>query len=400
MKNIFTILILLVFLSGCSNERESFYLFKAGKAKTRLHDYHGAIQDYTKAIELNPENAEAYHNRGKAKIFLRDDHKTKMNQMVRNASDYSKKDLIELMEVIQIEIDEAIQDYSKAIELNPENAETYYNRGKAKIFLIDYLNTKMYLMVRKASNYDKKDSIEIKKVILVETNEAIKDYTKAIELDPKYAISYNNRGNAKGLLRDYDEAIQDYTRAIELNPENVATYNNRGRAKIFLIDYHGAIQDYDKAIELDPKYAISYNNRGNAKRLLGDYDEAIQDYTKVIQLNPKYLDAYNNRGRAKILLREYHGAIQDYSKAIELNPKYAISYNNRGNAKRLMGEYDEAIQDYSKAIQLSPKYAEAYYNIGIAMYELNRLNLACLDWSIAGELGYKDAYEMIRKHCN
>jgi len=400
MKNIITFLILSVFLSACSNDGKSFYLLKAGKAKTRLHDYHGAIKDYTKAIELNPENAEAYFNRAKAKIFLRDNHNAIMNKIVGKASNYDKKDLIEVMEVIKLEIDEAIQDYSKSISLNPENAEAYYNRGKAKIFLRDYLNTKMYLMLRNASDYDNKDSIEIKKVMLLETKEAINDFTKAIVLDPKYAISYNNRGKAKGLLERYDEAINDYTKALVLNPKYVAAYSNRGRTKVLLKDFQGAIQDYNKAIELNPSYAINYNNRGNAKRLIGDYDEAIQDYTKTIEMNTKYMEAYSNRGRTKVLLRDYHGAIQDCNKAIEVDPKYAISYNVRGNAKRLLGDYNEAIQDYSKAIQLNSKYAEAYYNIGISMYKLNRLNLACLDWSMAGELGYKDAYEMIKKHCN
>jgi tetratricopeptide (TPR) repeat protein len=333
MKNIFTFLLLLVFLSGCSNDRKSFYLLKEGKAKMRLHDYHAAIEDYTKAIELNPLNAEAYFNRGKAKMFLSDNHNTKMNQMVRKATHYDKKYFIELMEVIQVEIDEAIVDYTKAIELNPLNAEAYFNRGKAKMFLSDNHNTKMNQMVRKATHYDKKYFIELMEVIQVEIDEAIVDYTKEIELNPQNAEAYFNKGKAKMFLRDY------HNTKMYLTARKSSYYDKKNSIEfkeVMQVETDEAIKDYNKAIELDPKYAISYNYRGNAKVLLGDYDEAIKDYTKLIKLNPKYVEAYNNRGRAKIFLKDYHGAIQDYNKAIELDPKYAISYNNRGNAKGLL----------------------------------------------------------------
>ena len=53
---------------------------------------------------------------------------------------------------------------------------------------------------------------------LKQYNEAIKDYNQAIELDPKHANAYYNRGIAKALLKQYDEAIKDYNQAIELNP--------------------------------------------------------------------------------------------------------------------------------------------------------------------------------------
>ena len=81
--------------------------FNSGKAKSNLEDYRGAIQDYTKAIELNPNHTYAYNNRGIAKVEL---------------EDYSG----------------AIQDYTKAIELNPNHAYAYYSRGNAKVQLQDY----------------------------------------------------------------------------------------------------------------------------------------------------------------------------------------------------------------------------------------------------------------------
>ena len=235
---------------------------------------------------------------------------------------------------------------------------------------------------------------------------AIQDYTMSIKLDPDYAGTYCNRGIAKGDLGDDRGAIQDCNKAIELDPDYATAYYNRGIPKSNLGDYRGAIQDYSKAIELDPYNALAYYNRGVAKSNLGDDRGAIQDYSKAIELNPYNADAYYNKGNAKNNLGDNPekknfviDAIQDYNKAIELNPDNALAYHNRGIAKLKLGDNRGAEQDNNKAIELDPDYATAYHNRGIAKYNLVDKDGACLDWSKAGELGFEDAYYMIKEHC-
>ena len=147
----------------------------------------------------------------------------------------------------------AIADYTKAIEINPQEAIPYYYRGDAKFNLQDYQG-------------------------------AIADYTKAIEMNPEYADAYNNRGIVKRYLKDYKGAIADYTKAIEINPQDVGAYTNRGIAKNGLKDYQGAIADYNKALEINPKDPIAYSNRGASKELLGDLKGACDDWRKAVDL--------------------------------------------------------------------------------------------------------------------
>ena len=109
----------------------------------------------------------------------------------------------------------AIQDYNKAIEINPEFSQTYNHRGIAK---------------SKSGNI----------------KGAIQDFNKAIEINPEYSPAYNNRGNIKYEIGDLAGAIRDYDAAIEIDPEFSQAYNNRGRAKHKLGDLDGAIKDYDK----------------------------------------------------------------------------------------------------------------------------------------------------------
>ena len=84
-------------------------------------------------------------------------------------------------------------------------------------------------------------------------------------------------GNAKSDLGDNEGAIRNYDKAIELNPKDAKAYVNRGLAKINLGDNEGAIRDSDKAIELNPQYAEAYVNRGFAKVLSGDKSGALLD---------------------------------------------------------------------------------------------------------------------------
>ena len=244
--------------------------------------------------------------------------------------------------------DKAIEAYSHAIELNPNNAIAYYNRGTA--------------------HHSKGD-----------LDRAIADYNKAIELNPELADAYNNRGNTCSDKGELDRAIADYNKAIELNPKLELAYYNRGAVHYNKGELDCAITDYDKAIELNPELADAYNNRGNAYRRNGNVDLAIEDYNRTIELRPDDALAYNNRGIAYLIKDELDRAVGDYSKAIELRPDDALAYYNRGITYVNKGAVDRAIEDYSKALDLKPELALAYYNRGEAWLRLRKWNKAKTD---------------------
>ena len=227
-----------------------------------------------------------------------------------------------------------------------------------------------------------------------EREKAIEYYSKAIKLNPEYAIAYNNLGNTKRGLSDYPGAMAAFDKAIELNPNYAKAYYNRGNAKSGLGDYPGAIADYDIAIVLNPKFPQAYSNRGSAKSGSGDHQGAIVDFDKAIELNPQSVEAYNNRGLAKSYLGDHTDAIADYGKAIELNPQSFEPYNNRGNARSDLGDYPDAIADYDKAIELNSEYTKAYNNRGIAKRDSGDHTGAIADYDIAIELNpeYAKAY--------
>lgn len=114
----------------------------------------------------------------------------------------------------------AIQDFTKAIDLNSEDVDYYYNRGRAFYFEEYY-------------------------------KEAILDYTNAIKLNPKDDYTYNNRGLAYWKRGLFNGAMFDFTKAIDLNPKNIDAYNRRAYLYITVKnDNTHACADWKKACEL------------------------------------------------------------------------------------------------------------------------------------------------------
>ncbi len=192
--------------------------------------------------------------------------------------------------------DEAINEVSKFIEVNPKNTAGYISRG--------------------ATYTAKKDF-----------DRAITDFTKAIELDPKYADAYSNRGFTYGKKGEIDKCIADCSKSIDLNPKHPKYYNNRGVCYDNNKEYDRAIADYNKTIELDAKNAEAYYGRGCAFGKQGRYDEAIADYTKVIELKPVLAAvAYNNRADAYFQKAEYDKAWVDVNSVELLKGKLDLQF--------------------------------------------------------------------------
>jgi len=253
-------------------------------------NYEGAIKLFSSAIELAPQDVEAYFWRGYSYYLI--------GQRIR-----------------------AVEDINKAIELDPELAEAYLYRG-----LI---------------NYSKGDF-----------DGAIADYDTTLKFDPENEVALCNRGNLFDDNGNPDRAIIDYNKAIEINPFSSLGYHNRGLAYSHKGDSNRAIKDLDKAIELNPEYVMAHNSRCSVYRNLEKSDLAIQDCNKAIELDPNTAFAYFNRGLVYLLGGDFDHALEDFEKTVELYPQYAPTYFLRGLILVEFEEKQNAISDFEKAIKL------------------------------------------------
>jgi Flp pilus assembly protein TadD len=166
--------------------------------------------------------------------------------------------------------DRALAEETKAIELNPRQADAYANRGFA---------------------YGKKG----------EFDKEIVDESRAIELAPLLMQPYNNRGFAYGQKGDYDSAIADETKAIQMNPEVAQPYNNRAFAYGQKGDFDHAIADENQAIALKSDLWAAYYVRGQAFSAKGDATKALADFRVAAQRIPAGDD---QRGQAEARVAE------------------------------------------------------------------------------------------------
>jgi len=180
----------------------------------------------------------------------------------------------------------ALAAYDRAIQLNPNYADAYIERG-------NILN------------------------ILGNKQGALDDYNQALRINPNMASAYVGRAMIR-VDKDKQGAIDDLNRAVEINPNDVDSYNNRGIARSFLKDRQGAIKDYTQALSINPNLSVLYYNRGVARRDSGDNKGALADFSQALRINPNFAAAYVSRGLARYKLRDKQGAIQDYQKASDL----------------------------------------------------------------------------------
>jgi len=230
---------------------------------------------------------------------------------------------------------------------------------------------------------------------LKKSREKIKDYlSEAIRLDPAYAGALIARGSLLNLLEDYQQAIVDFTRAIDINSEDRRAYINRGISYRNAGQPEKALNDYNYAIQLNPKDAGVYNNRGNVYSQLGKDREALSDYNTSIQINPHSPQSFYNRGKTWIRLRRTAEAIEDFTKAISLDPAYIEAYINRGIIYGQSGKFKMAVQDLTRAIDMGVRDARVFYNRGLSLYRMGKYNDAIDDYSRAIDLApdYADAY--------
>lgn len=232
----------------------------------------------------------------------------------------------------------ALNDYQKAIELNPKYSNAYHNMG------IIYHNTNKYAL-------------------------ALRAYNKAIEFDPKLVDAYYNRGQLYREKMDFcQEAVRDYNQVISLNKNYYGAYFGRGVCRVESREYKKALEDFNIAIEINPKFAFPYNSRGCLFFEFGKFEQALDDYNKALLLSPNNFQFLTNRALLYSETDQYQLALEDFLTLIKLYPNEAKTYYSIGLLYKHMGKISESVESYEKAIDLNPQFTWSYNNLAEIFY--------------------------------
>jgi len=196
---------------------------------------------------------------------------------------------------------------------------------------------------------------------------ALKDYTKAVEMEPTNPELLNSRGKtyfdmaASGKYKAQeksliDKAIKDYTEALskpKITPASKSeSLSNRGAAFGMAGMPNESIRDISESIKLDSTNKNAYANRSIAYLNTGQYEKALNDYQSYLKYDPNNFNFWYESGMVQRVMKRNEDAIKSLDRALQLNPKLSIAYLERARAKAQAGNKTGAQQDYQKAKQM------------------------------------------------
>jgi len=224
-----------------------------GNALLNKRDNDKALEAFSTALDLDPDNVLALDGRG----------------IVRGRK--GQDDL-------------AMADYNLAIQKRPSFGPPYNNRG------ILYL---------------RQNALQ----------SALDDFNLSIKYAPKFLFGWTNRARVRTLTKDYDGAIADFAQAENIDPTSPQIAGNRCITWGLMGKFDQAFADCNGLIEKQPKNVYVIINRAEVHMMKGDLDAALKDYNAALQLNPNSVRAHSGRGQIYERKKDLAQARADYRAA-------------------------------------------------------------------------------------
>ncbi len=355
-----------------------FDFLKEAKDKMTNEQYNKVISLCNMVLKINNKLSEAYSLRGNANYYL------------NNCKD-------------------AVEDFSKAINWEPNIAKYYCDRSEV-YFQINNLEDAI-IDINKAIEIEPKTPIfyhekSIYEYYLGRYKEAIVTLSNGINLEPT-ENQYIKRACCFTKLEQYDLAFADLNSALEINPESNEAYYRKGIIKSGLGNYNDAISDFEKAFELNPLDDEALIEIGKCKAEMGKLDCSIKYINKAIKINPSE-DNYKTRilAREKVLKirqniinlyknkpikenstrnieifnkKQASDDIKDLTKILKINPKNVDLLVERADRYFYLKEYSLAKDDYSAVIKSEGEKSSYYYELAKTKYFLKEYSDALSD---------------------
>ncbi len=317
---------------------ESIMYYNLGCGHALAGDTDRAFAALKRSIELGESRAEMFTNDTDL-IRIRDDPRfEELQAMLKWAGPYEAG--------LQNEKDGnmavAIEDFTKAIDINPQCGRIHNRRGLA------YYRTGKF-------------------------KPALDDFSRFVELRPGDALAWCNRAAAQLKLGQLEPTLADATTAIELDSNYPPAFRLRGQGHMALKNWQAAVADFSRLIDLEPDKTANHLDRGNVYLLMGDKDKTAADfdvylapYDEQVQGNPENWENLNQRGVARTKTQRWDSAIEDFSQAIGLTPTESVLWSNRAFAYCQLSDWPRAAADLTRSLGLNSSGWRTHYELALA----------------------------------
>lgn len=166
----------------------------------------------------------------------------------------------------------------------------------------------------------------------------------------------------------FDDAIEQFTKAIELDPDDDKAYIQRAMAYVQLEDFEKAALDFDRAIVFNEKEGELYYLSGNSYFQLGNNEIALERLNKAVGLKNNFQEAYQVRSVVLIELRRYQEALDDCRKSLKIKEDEK-GYYNLARVYEKLEMYPEAVESYNRSIEENPRVLETHFALAGLLYQ-------------------------------
>ena len=232
--------------------------------------------------------------------------------------------------------DEALANYLKALEINPNYSDAQYNLGIL---------------------YEKED----------QTDKAIERYRRAIQIDPGFVKAYNNLGVILLKQDKTDEAIEYFRKALTIDPNLASAHINLGLALSKKDQPNAAVVSYTKALQINSNLLKAQFQLGSLLLEQGLTEQGIHHLKRSLQIDPEYSEAHNNLGGELLRQGKIDEALDHLTRALSINPNLPQAHNNVGIILMQQGKFDAAISHFQDALRIDPEFALAKKNLERAL---------------------------------
>lgn len=344
-KSCWSFIVTFIFLTGLGFSQTAKKYFSAAEKFEQANNIKDAIDNYSKAIELDPAMEKAYT----ARALL-----------------YEKQNLKA----------EAVEDYKKLIGFSPKEKELYYNAGRLSFNQNKFTDADSFF--RKALERDKgyEEVIDLE----IKTLYAIREYSFGLTVTQyaldikKNAVNYYHHGVMFDSLHNYVEAEKEYKNSKYFDSKYIPAYIGLALVQVKLNKANDALTTCETALTKDANNNDVYWARSMVYVAKKDYQNALNDITKVILASPT---AFNHKLRGSIYykLGQFQNAVNDYTQALKLNDKDIDAYIARAIANEGALNYRSAIADYNKVEKLgagNPKIEGIIKDARKKIFDLSR----------------------------
>ncbi len=323
-------------------------------AYNRKGIHKAAITACKKAMEINPNLANAHYNLGFAYREEGDDILAKQeialyDELLKQEGEY-----------VEIPEKPTSEDIEKYITLG----DNYFKEGKFDESIAEY---------KKALEIKPRDDI-LNKLGQAHQQKRLAGKTEEQPAKIDTFTSKKTLDEMPGLETEQELSIEElYDRGI--------SYYDKG-----MIDK--AIEEFKEVLELDPEDIETHYHLGNAYADKEMFDEAISIYKKATEKNPEFIDAYLSLSTLYLDMDMVDEAISLCDQAISTNPEDSFLCFHLGEAYVRNEQYDEAITAFNKAISINPMDPETQYRLAESYYKTKQYDMALKHATQAEELGY------------